>query len=58
MPVFLLGDCTYLELHDLRTEKVNWGAIDLQETLACLAVAHGGGRLLTSEDLNRLNLYG
>ena len=45
----------YLKLHDLRTKEVNWRTIDLQETLACLAVADSGGRLLSAKDLYRLN---
>lgn len=51
-----LGDCTYLKFHDLRTQEVDWRAVDLQKTFACFAVADGGSRLLSAEDLNRLNL--
>jgi hypothetical protein len=47
---------TYLCAHDLRAEELDRAAVNLHEAGSRLAVAHGGRRLLPSEDLNRLHL--
>ena len=44
-----------LELESLGLHLLQGAAIDLQETLAPLAVGHGGGGLLAAEHLDRLD---